>query len=299
MKKLLFIMNPCAGTKKANRVLPEIISVFNEHDYEVITYMTAKQGDAARIAAQQGAGMDLVVCSGGDGTLNETVSGLLDAGLDVPVGYIPSGSTNDFASSLKLSGNPVQAAREIVEGTPFRFDVGRCGERYFSYVASFGIFTRASYATPQSVKNALGHLAYVLAGITELSQIRTEHVKLEIDGEVVEDEFLFGAISNSTSVGGILTLDPRQVDMSDGKFEILLLRAPRDLMEISQCITALQKQEYNCNMITFRSASQIRVYGRPEMSWTLDGEWCQGSEEILVSNLHHAVTLMKRETPNA
>lgn len=299
MKKLLFIMNPCAGTKKANRVLPEIISVFNEHDYEVITYMTAKQGDAARIAAQRGAGMDLVVCSGGDGTLNETVSGLLDAGLDVRVGYIPSGSTNDFASSLKLSGNPVQAAREIVEGTPFRFDVGRFGERYFSYVASFGIFTRASYATPQSVKNALGHLAYVLAGITELSQIRTEHVKLEIDGEVVEDEFLFGAISNSTSVGGILTLDPRQVDMSDGKFEILLLRAPRDLMEISQCITALQKQEYNCNMITFRSASQIRVYGRPEMSWTLDGEWCQGSEEILVSNLHHAVTLMKRETPNA
>ena len=299
MKKLLFIMNPCAGTKKANRVLPEIISVFNEHDYEVITYMTAKQGDAARIAAQRGAGMDLVVCSGGDGTLNETVSGLLDAGLDVRVGYIPSGSTNDFASSLKLSGNPVQAAREIVEGTPFRFDVGRFGERYFSYVASFGIFTRASYATPQSVKNALGHLAYVLAGITELSQIRTEHVKLEIDGEVVEDEFLFGAISNSTSVGGILTLDPRQGDMSDGKFEILLLRAPRDLMEISQCITALQKQEYNCNMITFRSASQIRVYGRPEMSWTLDGEWCQGSEEILVSNLHHAVTLMKRETPNA
>ena len=299
MKKLLFIMNPCAGTKKANRVLPEIISVFNEHDYEVITYMTAKQGDAARIAAQRGAGMDLVVCSGGDGTLNETVSGLLDAGLDVRVGYIPSGSTNDFASSLKLSGNPVQAAREIVEGAPFRFDVGRFGERYFSYVASFGIFTRASYATPQSVKNALGHLAYVLAGITELSQIRTEHVKLEIDGEVVEDDFLFGAISNSTSVGGILTLDPRQVDMSDGKFEILLLRAPRDLMEISQCITALQKQEYNCNMITFRSASQIRVYGRPEMSWTLDGEWCQGSEEILVSNLHHAVTLMKRETPNA
>ena len=211
MKKLLFIMNPCAGTKKANRVLPEIISVFNEHDYEVITYMTAKQGDAARIAAQRGAGMDLVVCSGGDGTLNETVSGLLDAGLDVRVGYVPSGSTNDFASSLKLSGNPVQAAREIVEGTPFRFDVGRFGERYFSYVASFGIFTRASYATPQSVKNALGHLAYVLAGITELSQIRTEHVKLEIDGEVVEDEFLFGAISNSTSVGGILTLDPRQV----------------------------------------------------------------------------------------
>lgn len=299
MKKLLFIMNPCAGTKKANRVLPEIISVFNEHDYEVITYMTAKQGDAARIAAQRGAGMDLVVCSGGDGTLNETISGLLDAGLDVRVGYVPSGSTNDFASSLKLSGNPVQAAREIVEGTPFRFDVGRFGERYFSYVASFGIFTRASYATPQSVKNALGHLAYVLAGITELSQIRTEHVKLEIDGEVVEDEFLFGAISNSTSVGGILTLDPRQVDMSDGKFEILLLRAPRDLMEISQCITALQKQEYNCNMITFRSASQIRVYGRPDMSWTLDGEWCQGSEEILVSNLHHAVTLMKRETPNA
>lgn len=285
--------------KKANRVLPEIISVFNEHDCEVITYMTAKQGDAARIAAQRARGMDLVVCCGGDGTLNETISGLLDAGLDVPLGYIPAGSTNDFASSLKLSTNVIRAAQDIMEGVPFRFDVGRFGDRYFSYVASFGIFTRASYSTPQNVKNALGHLAYVLAGITELSQIRTEHVKLEMDGEVVEDEFLFGAISNSTSVGGILTLDPKQVDMSDGKFEVLLLRAPRDLGEISQCITALQKQEYNCNMITFRSARQIKVYGKPEMSWTLDGEWCQGSEEILAFNLHHAVTLIKRETPHA
>ncbi len=295
MKKMLFIMNPCAGTRKANRVLPDILSVFNGAGYEVTTYMTAAQGDATRIAQQRAGDFDLVVCSGGDGTLNETITGLMRAELDVPIGYIPSGSTNDFAASLKLSGNPVEAAQTIVSGKAVRYDVGKFADRYFSYVSSFGLFTRASYSTPQNIKNALGHLAYVLAGITELSQIRTEHVRLELDGEVVEDEFLFGAISNSTSVGGILTLDPRQVDMRDGKFEVLLLRAPRDLAEISQCIVALQKQEYNCAMLTFRSAREIRISASASMNWTLDGELCHGQEEILVSNLHQAVQLVQAE----
>ena len=172
--------------------------------------------------------------------------------------------------------------------------MGDFGGRYFSYVASFGAFTRTSYATPQTIKNALGHTAYLLEGIQELSQIRKEHIRMEIDDMVVEDDFLFGAISNATSVGGILTLDPKQVDLSDGKFEILLVRAPRNLTEISECIQAVQSQKYNCAMITFRSASQVRVYASEEMPWTLDGEKEMGRSCIDVRNLHHAVRLMKK-----
>ena len=163
MKKMLFVINPYAGTRKAGRILPEIISLFNRAGYQVTVHITAGQDDAARAVEQLAAGMDLVVCCGGDGTFNETVTGLLDSGVDVPVGYIPAGSTNDFAASLNISGNPLQAARDILEGTEIRYDVGRFGDRYFTYVASFGAFTRASYATPQSVKNALGNFVDAIA----------------------------------------------------------------------------------------------------------------------------------------
>lgn len=286
-------MNPFAGTRKANKQLVDILSVFNRADYEVITYVTAQPGDCTQAVCQRADSMDLIVCCGGDGTFNETVSGVLQSGAAVPIGYIPAGSTNDFANSLHLSTNCVEAAKQIVEGTPHRYDVGLFGQRYFTYVASFGAFTRASYATRQSIKNALGHTAYVLEGIQELSQLKKIPVKLELDGSVIEDNFLFGAICNSTSVGGILTLDPRQVDMTDGKFEILLVRAPKELAEIGECLQALQKQQYNCRMITFRSASNIQITADPDMPWTLDGEREDGHEQVLVKNLHQAITLMK------
>jgi diacylglycerol kinase family enzyme len=183
---------------------------------------------------------------------------------------------------------------DIIEGQPVPYDIGKFGDRYFSYVASFGAFTRSSYAVPQTVKNALGHTAYVLGGISELSQIRNEHVRMEIDGEVVEDDYLFGAICNSTSVGGILTLPPDRVDMGDGIFEVMLIRAPRTINEIPECLFAVQNQEFNCGMITFRSARSVKITVDPAMTWTLDGEKAEGSSEILVENLHHAVRIMKR-----
>lgn len=297
MKKMLFVMNPFAGLRRANRHLTDILLTFNQAGYEVITHMTLGQGDATQVVERHGKDMDLVVCCGGDGTLNETITGLLRAGADTPIGYIPAGSTNDFAASLNLSTNILKAAQEAVEGEPVRYDVGKFGDRYFSYVASFGAFTKSSYTTPQNIKNALGHTAYVLSGITELSQIRNEHIRMEIDGQVVEDDFLFGAICNSTSVGGILTLDPKMVDMGDGLFEILLIRAPQSLAEISECIQALQSQQYNCAMITFRSARKVRIYANPDMPWTLDGEKEDGHEMVDVENLHHAVRLIqKRES---
>ena len=291
---MLFVMNPYAGTRHAVKNVVDIISIFNRADYDVLVYMTAGQGDAIRITREKAKDLDLVVCAGGDGTFNETISGILQSGADVPVGYIPCGSTNDFASSLKLPGNVLQAAKAIVEGQPVTYDVGLFGDRYFSYVASFGAFTKASYATPQNVKNALGHMAYILGGISELSQIRKEHVRIELDDQTIEDDFIFGAVSNSTSMGGILTLDPKQVDMRDGKFELLLVRAPKNLAEIGECIQALQTQKYNCSMMTFLSTQNLTVYAKPEMPWTLDGERADGQEQIQIRNLHHAIRLMKK-----
>ena len=295
MKKMLLVVNPYSGQKKAAKLLPEIIAMFNRAEYAVQVYITAGPGDATVEVARVCRDVDLVVCCGGDGTFNETVAGLLKANVDIPVGYIPAGSTNDFAASLHLPTEPLEAAQEIVEGVPVSYDAGSFCGRFFSYVASFGAFTRTSYATPQSIKNALGHTAYVLSGISELSQIRPEHIRLEINGETVEDDFLFGAICNSTSVGGILTLDPKQVDMADGKLEVLLVRSPRSLLELTECIAAVQSQQYNnCEMITFRSGSEIRITADPNMPWTLDGEREDGHGEILVVNNHLAYRLVQK-----
>ena len=300
MKRMLLIMNPFSGQKRASKFLPEIISLFNRADYEVLVHMTGGQGDATVAAERRCRDVDLVVCCGGDGTLNETITGIIRVGADTPVGYIPAGSTNDFASTLKLSSNIMQAAQDILDGEPVEYDAGKFGDRYFSYVASFGAFTKASYATPQAIKNALGHTAYVLGGITELSQIRKEHVRLEIDGKVVEDDFLFGAICNSTSVGGILTLDPKKVDLSDGLFEVLLVRPPKNLTEFSESLLTLPSQDYdNCAMMTFTSAKHVKIYADPNMPWTLDGEREEGHEMVEVVNLHRAFRLVQKVNKDA
>ena len=296
MKKLLFVINPYAGMRRAAKMLPEILAVFNRADYDVRVYVTAEAGDAIQAVKEIATEMDLVVCSGGDGTFNETITGLMQADLQIPVGYIPSGSTNDFAASLQIPSDPVEAARQIVEGEPNFYDLGRFGDRYFSYVASFGAFTKASYSTPQSVKNLLGHMAYLLEGMQELSQIRKHHLKLTLDGnEVLEDDYIFGAICNSTSVGGIMTLDPNQVDLKDGKFEVLLVLAPKNWQEISECLLALQKQQYNSAMMTFRSASQITVEAEPDMPWTLDGEKEEGHEIVEIHNLQQAIQIIQKK----
>lgn len=294
MKKMLYIMNPFAGQKRANRVLPDILLQFSEAGYEINTFMTTGTGTATEMAEKYGNLVDLVVCCGGDGTLNETITGLIRCGASTPLGYIPTGTTNDFAASLHLSHNPVQAAKDILEGQVCAYDAGQFGQRNFAYVASFGAFTRSSYIVPQNIKNALGHTAYVLGGISELSQIHNEHIRMEIDGEVVEDDFLFGAICNSTSIGGILTLDPSHVDMGDGKFEVMLVRMPRSLAELSECLRAVQSQDYNCEMITFRSARHIRVEADPEMPWSLDGEKEDGHAVVEIHNLHQAIHLIRR-----
>ena len=293
MKKMLFVINPLAGTRKAGKCLPEILSVFNQAGYDVTVRITSDAGDCTRTVERLADQVELIVCCGGDGTFNEAVTGLMNCGLDVPLGYIPAGSTNDFARSLSLETDFVKAAEQIVSGTPRRYDIGQFGQRYFTYVASFGAFTRASYATPQNLKNIFGHAAYLLEGIQELGQIKPIRMQLAVDGHVFDEDFLFGAVCNSTSVAGILTLDPTQVDMADGKFEVLLIRPPKDLLELSKCIQGLQSQQYDSPMITFCSASRVLLNANPDLSWSLDGEQGNAEGQLEIRNLNKAIQLIR------
>ena len=257
MKRLLLIMNPAAGMKKANPHLAEILSILGAAGYECLTFMTQKRGDGTTLAAKYAASVDRIVCIGGDGTFNEVISG------------------------------------DVVAGKPSSFDVGRFQNRYFTYVASFGAFTRTSYSTSQSVKNALGHLAYVLGGIRELSSLRRYRVRALLDdGTDLEDDYIFGAVSNSTSVGGILTLDPKIVDMNDGLFELLLVRYPRNMSALAEVIHALTTQDYHSRMLAFHPAKKLTVWADPQMDWTLDGEYAKGATELQIENLHSAVQIV-------
>ena len=292
MKKLLFVMNPYAGMRRANRFLTDILSLFNGRGYEVTVHMTAGPGDGARAVEAMAGRADLVVCAGGDGTFNETVTGLLRSGLDLPLGYIPCGSTNDFANSLKLPTNVLQAAQVIVDGDPVPYDVGRFGDRYFSYVASFGAFTKASYSTPQSVKNALGHVAYVLQGAKELFQIPKEHVAFQTDSGSFEGDYIFGAISNSTSVGGFKGMTGKDVLLDDGVFEVTLIKKPKNPIELNEIIASLINLVDDTDMIYSFKTSEVRFTAKNTIPWTLDGEFGGDHEEVVVKNLCRAVEIM-------
>lgn len=292
-KKLLLILNPCSGQKKANRYIINIISLFNSKGYDCNVHITRYSGDATEYVKNNASGLDLVVCIGGDGTLNEVITGLISGGHDVPIGYIPSGSTNDFANSLGMSKNVMQAARDILSGTPTVYDVGSFNDRYFSYVASFGAFTKVSYDTPQSLKNSFGHFAYVMEGIKELPVIKPIHAKITANGKVYEDDYIFGAISNSTSVAGVINLDPERVDFRDGLLEVLLIKSLVTPMELSNVARAFTLKQYDNETVRFFSAGNIDIEISPTVNWTLDGEYEPGSSKISIKNIKHAIKIIK------
>lgn len=291
-KKNLIIMNPCSGKKKANKFLTDIVDIFTKEGYMNTVLTTLKRGDGTVYAKEYASNFDLITCIGGDGTFNEVVAGLLENDIDVPIGYIPAGSTNDFASSLNLSGGIVKAAQDIVKGERVPLDIGSFNGRKFSYVASFGAFTQTSYSTPQSIKNMLGHIAYVLEGAASITSIRPEHLKIEADGKTYEGDYIFGAISNSTSFGGVLKINPEYVDMSDGKFELLLVKAPKNPIDLTEILYMLSNQDYNSGMLIFINADKFKIHANDKMAWSLDGEYQEGCQDIVIENLHHAVDVI-------
>ncbi len=299
MKKLLLIVNPCSGQKKARRYLMDIIAIFNRAGFSVQVHITAARGDGEAAALSHAGEVDRIVCCGGDGTFQEVISGILKSGASVPVGYIPAGSTNDFAGSLKLPANLLRAAEVAALGMPVSVDVGCFEERYFSYVASFGLFTKISYITPQGMKNVLGHAAYILSGIQELSQLKAYPLRVELeDGTVLEDRFILGIVSNSTCLGGVLTLDAGRVDMADGLLELMLIRYPKNLAELSDCVRALQQKTYQSNILTFCSTPSMTVEAPEDMPWTLDGEREPGHSQIRIRCVHHGISVVTPGGPD-
>lgn len=295
-QKLLFVINPDAGKGTIREKTLDCIDLFVREGFDVMVYTTQKSQDATRIVRARAEEFDRIVCSGGDGTLNEVVTGLLDGGHKVPLGYIPAGTVNDFASSLFIPKQVMEAAK-MAAGSDFQtVDIGRFAGRYFCYVAAFGAFTNVSYTTPQVQKNLLGRTAYILEGIKSLPSVKPYDIRIETDdGLVIEDQFIYGMISNATSIGGFKELTPRDVRMDDGLFEVVLVRQPKTPLDWQNIFNELvQPHEESQFLIEFKTPG-LQVSSNTEISWTLDGEFGGTLKEVRIDNQYQALTIFSHK----
>ena len=288
-KKLLFVYNPKAGKGKICEKLAEVLDVFAEADYELTVVPTRRRDEAREVVKDRSKEYELVVCCGGDGTLDETVTGMIQSGFRTPLGYIPAGSTNDYGESLGLSKNMEQAAKTAVSGRDFACDMGTFNEDVFVYIAAFGLFTDVSYETDQEMKNVLGHLAYVLEGVKRLSAIRSFPLKVTYDHQVIEDEFIFGMITNSRSVGGFKNITGKNVKMDDGLFEVTLIKMPNNPAEFNSIMASLLNRDIDSEMMYCFRTSELTVEGAEPIAWTLDGENGGMHRKAVIKNLHQTV----------
>jgi len=293
-RRILFIVNPKSGKGLIKNHLLEIIDVFVKDRMDVEVYVTQRKMDACRVTRRRAQNYGIIVCSGGDGTLDEVVTGMMELPRQqrAPVGYIPAGSTNDFAGSLGLPANMKNAAICITLKQPFRCDVGGFNENYFVYIAAFGAFTDVSYQTKQEVKNVLGHLAYVLEGAKRLFNLKSYRVKIHIGEELIEDDFIFGMVTNSQSVGGFKNITGKNVLLDDGVFEVTLIRRPKNALEIQEILGAILRQEMDNKLIYARKARQVYFESEEEIPWTLDGEFGGIHRTVEVKNYMQAVAIM-------
>lgn len=291
-RRMLFVINPKAGKAGIKNHLLKILDIFAKNGYEVTVHITRKKGDACRVAATKAAEYDLLVCSGGDGTLDEVVTGMVKSGKSFPIGYIPAGSTNDFASSLELPKNMERAAAAIVKGSPFACDVGSFNEDIFVYVAAFGLFTEVSYGTGQEMKNLLGHLAYVLEGAKHLTNIKSYKMRFTHNNGVIEGDFIYGMITNSVSVGGFKNLTGKDVALDDGEFEVTLIRRPRNPIELNKLVSALLDKNPENEFIYWFKTGKLTVESRTEVAWTLDGEFGGNHKKAVIENHRGAMEIM-------
>ena len=292
MKKMLFIYNPNSGMGLLKPKLSDVLDIFVKGGYEVTVYPTQKYHDAVRKMGEYEEQYDLVACSGGDGTLDEVVTGMMKREKKVPIGYIPAGTTNDFASSLHISKNMLEAADTVVNGVPFACDVGEFNEDYFVYIAAFGLFTDVSDETKQSMKNVLGHLAYILEGTKRIFNIPSYRIKVTHDGETIEDEFIYGMVTNSRSVGGFKGITGKNVVFDDGKFEVTLFKTPRNPMELNEILGALAPRKINPKRMYSFKTNEVHFETEEEIPWTLDGEFGGVHEEVVVKDCQKALEIM-------
>ena len=295
-KNIFMIVNPVSGRVTLKQKLWQILDIFSASGLTTNIVFTQNRGDAVRLAKNCPEDIETVVCAGGDGTLNEVICGLMENPTAHKLGYIPVGTTNDLASSLGIAKNPVQAAKDILNGTAESIDIGSFSGRYFNYVASFGAFTEASYNATQESKNLLGHFAYILEGVMSLGNIRPYKMKFTFDDEILEDEFIFGAISNTTSMGGILKLKDTLVALNDGKFELLLIKNPENIQQLQKALGDLITQNFSGNQVKFYHTSKIKVECEEELDWTLDGECHHAGKDIEIKNINKAIRLIVPKT---
>lgn len=293
-KKAIIIVNPVAGTMKVKQGLWEVLASLGKQGYETTVFMTEKQGDATRAAEQYGTTCELVVCCGGDGTLNEVIHGLLSLSERPLLLYYPCGSTNDFATTLGLSSDARQAAANIDQREIMELDVGSLnGTMNFSYIASFGAFVRASYAAPRAVKNAVGHFAYILEGIKELPTIgKRYHTKITHDGGVIEGEFALVAVTNSTSAGGVLRLPAEQVKLNDGLFEIFLIKGIKNAADATAAVQMLLSKKYDGDKVSLLHTTKAVIECEEAPDWCVDGEYAGKITRAEVECLQGAVRIL-------
>ena len=291
-KKMLFIFNPRSGKGSIKNRLMDILDIFVKGGYEVTVHPTQCYMDGLKVTRKKAANYDIVVASGGDGTLDEIVTGMMLGGYTNPIGYIPSGSTNDFANSFHISKNMLEAADTVVNGVPFACDVGVFNQDYFVYIAAFGLFTDVSYETKQSMKNVLGHLAYILEGTKRIFNIPSYRIKVTHDGETIEDEFIYGMVTNSRSVGGFKGITGKNVVFDDGKFEVTLFKTPRNPMELNEILGALALRKINPKRMYSFKTNEVHFETEEEIPWTLDGEFGGVHEEVVVKDCQKALEIM-------
>lgn len=272
MKKLLFVFNPNAGKSNIKDSLCDIIDIFTKGGYEVTAYPTQEKLDGFRKIMEDASQYDLVVSSGGDGTMSESIKGIMNNGSGVPIGYIPTGTVNDFASSMDIPKNMTQAATNIISGVPFAYDVGSFNGEYFCYVAAFGAFTDVSYETPQATKNIFGHLAYLMEGVKRINKLEAYDITVEHDGEVYRDDFIVGLISNTVSIAGLSNLVANGVVFDDGLFEVTLIRTPNSLIELNGILNCILTKNLDPKYFYTFKTSRVRFTSDQEIKWTLDGE---------------------------
>ncbi len=294
-QKMLFIYNPRAGKAQIRSNLLDIIDIFVKAGYEVTAYPTQAAGDAVKAVKERHAGYDIVACSGGDGTLDEVVTGMMQCDEKIPIGYVPAGSTNDFANSLGIPKSMLKAAGVVVNGRDFACDIGKFNDYDFIYVAAFGIFTDVSYETKQDVKNVLGHAAYLLEGVKRLPAVRSYPLKVSHEDQVIEGDFIYGMITNSHSVGGFRGITGKEVLLDDGLFEVTLIRRPSNPMDLNNIIMALvDKRVKSEHIYTFKTPRLI-VESEEALSWTLDGEFGGEHTKAVIENRRK---MLKIRVPN-
>ena len=295
MKKLLFIYNPNAGTGALGPSLADVLDIFVKAEYEVTVYPTQKYQDALFKTLSYSGDYDLVVCSGGDGTLNEVVNGMVAREKKVPIGYIPTGTTNDFGKSMGISRNVLRATDVAVRGIPFSCDVGRFNDRFFTYVAAFGIFTDVPYETAQDVKNIIGHLAYILEGAKRVFNVPSISGRVICNELVIEDDFVLAMVTNSHSVGGFKGLTGEGVAFNDGLFEVLLVKRPQNPKELNDMISALVLKQNNSDVVSSFKASRVEFEFEEEVRWTLDGEFGGNHTRVVIENKKQLLEFMVPE----